>query len=63
VIADQPQAILERSHHAEAQQIDLNDAEIGAVLLVPLHHHAAGHAGGLERNHLVETPLADHHAA
>jgi hypothetical protein len=52
-----------RRHHAESQQIHLDDAQVGAVFLVPLHNHAARHAGGFERHHLVQTTLADHHAS
>ena len=55
--------VLERRQHPEAEQIDLDDAEVGAVLLVPLHDHAVGHAGGLERHHLVEPPARDDHPA
>ena len=47
----------------EAEQIHLDDAHVGAVVLVPLDDDAAGHAGGLERHDRVELALADHHAA
>ena len=47
----------------EAEQVDLDEPHVGAVLLVPLHDHAAGHAGVLERHHLIEPVLADDHAA
>ena len=36
------------------EQIDLDDAEVGAVVLVPLHDHPPRHARRLERHHLVE---------
>ena len=55
--------VLQHRHHAEAEQIDLDDAHVGAVVLVPLHDDAAGHAGVLERHDRVELALADHHAA
>ena len=55
--------VLQHRHHAEAEQIDLHDPHVGAVVLVPLHDHAAGHAGVLERHDGVELALADHHAA
>jgi hypothetical protein len=54
---------LNRRHHPEAEQVDLDDAHVGAVVLVPLHDHASGHGGVFERHHRVELPLADHHAA
>ena len=50
VIAHQFEAVLENGHHAEAEQIDFDDAEIGAVFLVPLDDDAAGHGGGFERH-------------
>ena len=60
---DQFEAVFDHRHHAQAEQVHLDDPHIGAVFLVPLHHHAAGHAGGFERHHGIELPLADHHAA
>ncbi len=60
---DQFERILQDRHHAEAQQIHLHDAHVGAVVLVPLDDDAAGHGGGLERDAGVEPALADHHAA
>ncbi len=60
---DQFERILQGGHHAEAQQIHLHDAHVGAVVLVPLDDHAAGHGGGLERHTGVEAALTDHHAA
>ncbi len=63
VLAYQRDGLLEHRHHAEAEQVDLDDAEIGAVVLVPLHDDAPGHRGGLERHHLVEPAGGDHHAA
>ena len=55
--------VLQHRHHAEAEQIDLDDAHVGAVVLVPLDDDAAGHAGGLERHDGIELALAHHHAA
>ena len=63
VIANQCERIFERCHHAEAQQIDLDDAHVGAIFLVPLHHHATGHGGRLERYDGIQLPLADDHAS
>ena len=50
-------------HHAQAEQVHFDDAHVGAIFFVPLHHHAAGHGGGLERHDGIELPLADDHAA
>ena len=49
--------------HAEAQQVDLDDAQVGAVVLVPLHHAPVLHGRRLDRHHLVEAPGGDHDAA
>ena len=63
VIAHQFEAVFEHGHHAEPEQIDFDEAKVGAVFFVPLDDDAAGHGRGFERHHAVEPPLADHHAA
>ena len=63
MIANQVDGILDDRHHAQAQQVDLDDAHVGAIVFVPLHHHAARHSRWLERHHGIELALADHHAA
>ncbi len=63
MLAHQRQRLLERVEHAEAEQVDLDDAEVRAVVLVPLHDAAAGHRGRLDRHHLVEAARRDHDAA
>ena len=60
---DQRERILNDRHHPEAEEIDFDDAHVGAVVLVPLHDDAAGHAGVFERDDGVELTLADDHAA
>ena len=55
--------LLERGHHAQSQQIDLDNAQVGTIVLVPLHDYAPGHAGVFERNDGVEIAAANHHAA
>ncbi len=60
---DDDEGILQRRHHAEPEQVDLDEAHVGAVVLVPLHHHTARHRRVLERHHLVQSALADHHPA
>ena len=61
--ADVHQALLDRRQHSQPQQIHLDDAHVGAVFFVPLHHHAAGHSGRFQRHHRIQLTLADHHAA
>ena len=63
VRADHRDRLFQRGQHPESEQIDLDDAEVGAVVLVPLNHHAAGHRGRLERDDLIERLRGDHHAA
>ncbi len=53
----------EHGHHAEAQQIHLDDPHVGAIFLVPLDDHAAGHGGWFQRHDGIELALANHHAA
>ena len=61
--ADGGHHLLQGGEHAEAEEVDLDDPEVGAVVLVPLDHHAARHGGGLQGDHLVEAAGGDHHAA
>ena len=63
VIANEFDGIFEHGHHAEAEQIDFDDAHVGAIFFVPLHDDAAGHGGGFERDDGIELSLADDHAA
>ncbi len=55
--------VLQHRHHAQAEQIDLDDPHLGAIVLVPLDDDATGHAGGLERHDRIELSLRHHHAA
>ena len=63
MILNQANLIFENGHHAESEQVDFDEAEIGAVIFIPLHDDAAGHSGGFERNDGIELALADDHAA
>src|SRR3954452_2041251 len=60
---DEVDGVLEYGHHAESEQVDLDDAHVGAIFLVPLHDDTAGHGGGFERHDGIELSLADDHAA
>ena len=55
--------VLKNGHHAEAEEIDLNDAKVLAIVLVPLRDDAAGHRGVFQRHNRTERALADDHAA
>ena len=63
VLGHQVEAVVQRGQHAQAEQVDLDQAGVGAVVLVPLQHGAARHPGPLHRAHLPHRPVADHHAA
>ena len=63
VLRNQLETILENSHHAQTEQIHLDDAEIGTVFLIPLHHGPSRHGSAFQRNDAVQLALADHHAA
>src|SRR5207237_1047740 len=63
VLPDGRDRLLERGEHAEPEEVDLDEAQVGAVVLVPLDDVAPRHRGGLERHHLVEPAGRDHHAA
>ena len=56
-------AVFQHRHHAQAEQVDFDNAHVGAVFFVPLHHDAARHGRRLKRHHRVKLSLADHHAA
>ena len=63
MLRDQFNAIFEHCHHTQSQQINFHQSEVSAIFLVPLHHHAPGHAGWFERHYRAELSLADDHAA
>ena len=63
VVANQFDRIFEHSHHSQAEQIDFDDAHVGAIFFVPLHDDAAGHGCGFEGDDGIELSLADDHAA
>src|SRR6056297_3130226 len=63
VPTDERNRLLERRQHAETEQVDLDQAEIRTILLVPLHDAAVRHRGRLDRDDLVEMTRGDHDAA
>ena len=63
MLANQVNGILEDSHHAQAEQVHLDDAHVGTVFLVPLHDDPAGHRRGLQRHDGIQASPADHQAA
>src|SRR5689334_15538958 len=63
VFANEGDRIADRRHHSEAEQIDFDEAQLFAIVLVPLNDRAALHRRGLERNDTVETFPRDNHSA
>ena len=59
----QLETVPQRRQHAQAEQVELDQPGIGAVVLVPLQHRAARHPRPLHRAHLPDRPVADHHPA
>ena len=62
-LAHERQRILEHRHHAEPEEIDLDDAEPRAVVLVPLDDDPPRHGRGLEGHDVVEAARGDYHPA
>ncbi len=54
-------ALLDRAQHAESEQVDLQEAGVGARVLVPLADLATLHGCGHERHELVEPTRGDDH--
>src|SRR5205807_4938567 len=63
VVADQVDTQVQDGEHPQAEQVDLDQAGGRAVVLVPLQHGAPLHPPPLDRAHLHDGPVADHHAA
>ena len=63
MLAYQLQGIFEHSHHAEPEQIDLDDAHVRAILFIPLNNDATGHRRGFQWHDGIELPLAYDHAS
>ena len=56
-------AVLDRGEHPEAEQVDLEEACIGARVLVPLAELATGHRRGLDGDELDQRARRDDHPA
>ena len=56
-------AALNRREHPQAEQVDLQEASIGARVLVPLDHLPALHRRGHHRAAIDQRPRRDHHPA
>ena len=58
-LEDHGEGLFDRLQHAETEQIDFDDAEIRAVVFVPLNDHAPRHRRRLQRHDLIE-PSSGH---
>ncbi len=63
VLLDQVEALANGREHAQAQAVDLQDAQLVEVVLVPLDDGAVGHGGVFDRHQLAQRPAGHHHAA
>ena len=55
--------VVQGGEHAQPEQVELDQLDRGAVVLVPLQHRAPRHPRPLHRAHLHHRPVADHHPA
>ena len=63
MLGHEVEAVVQRRQHAQAEQVELDQARVRAIVLVPLQHGAARHPRPLHRAHLPHRAVADHHAA
>ena len=55
--------VLHHRHHPESEKVDFHDAEIFAVILVPLRDDASGHRCVLQRHERAQFILTNDHPA
>ena len=60
-LGDAVDALLDAREHPEPQQVDLEEARVGARVLVPLAELAAGHRRRLHGHELDQRTRRDHH--
>ena len=63
VLGDQVDAVVQRGEHPQAQHVELHQTDCRTVVFVPLQHAAVLHPGPLDRAHVGDGAIADHHAA
>src|SRR5439155_6885691 len=62
-LAAQLKGILHHRHHSQPKQIYLHDAEVFAIVLVPLRHNPARHRRIFQRHKRTQLVLTDNHSA
>ncbi len=55
--------VVQRREHAETQQVELDQSDLSAVVLVPLQDGTAGHPRPFHRANLADRLVTDHHPA
>ena len=55
--------VAQQREHAQAEQVDLDQPEVGEIVLVPLHDRAVAHRRPLDRRDLDQRRARDHHPA
>src|SRR5580704_4463717 len=63
VLPNHFERIFEHGHHPEPEQIDFDNAHVGAIFLVPLHDDAPGHGRRLKRYNRIQLALANDHSS
>ena len=63
VFGGQVDRVVQGGEHAESEQIEFDQPDRGAVVLVPLQDGPAGHARPFDGHHVGDRPVADHHAS
>ena len=57
------ETVFHGGEHAQAEEIHFHDAEVLAVVLVPLHDSPVGHGCGLEGDDGIQSVVTDDHAS
>ena len=62
-LLDQVETLADGREHSQRQAIDLEDAQVVQVVLVPFDDGAAGHRGVFDRHDFAQRLLRQHHPA
>ena len=62
-LGGQVEGVLDGGQDAQAEEVELHQPHPGAAVLVPLQHRPVVHPAALDRAHLADRPLGQHHAA
>ena len=63
VLGREVYGVAQGGEHAESEQVELDQPDGCAVVLVPLQHGPPGHACPFDGHDIRHGPVADHHAA